>query len=129
MAYNIYLPNNSSAFLLDLIPIYWTTMESHLPSPRIAREEHGQFCHSFLYCCPSSPLQCLVRDFSPFPESNMYSQSRGIMLEYDEGSNRMFYIVLVYMGFLAVLCFIVTFLVRNLPKSLSGFSSKEVNKI
>ncbi|XP_062994253.1 vomeronasal type-2 receptor 26-like [Elgaria multicarinata webbii] len=55
----------------------------------------------------------------PFPDFNLHSVPGEIFIECKKGSFTMFYCVLGYMGFLAIVSFSVAFLSRNLPDSFN----------
>ncbi|KAM4694475.1 extracellular calcium-sensing receptor-like [Discoglossus pictus] len=55
----------------------------------------------------------------PFPKLNMESERHKIIIECYDGQKLFFYVTMGFMGFLAMISFVVAFLARNLPGSFN----------
>uniref|UniRef100_A0A670J7R5 G-protein coupled receptors family 3 profile domain-containing protein n=1 Tax=Podarcis muralis TaxID=64176 RepID=A0A670J7R5_PODMU len=74
-----------------------------------------------LSCSLTQAALCCVwlATSSPFPDFDMHSVTKKIVLQCNEGSVTMFYCVLGFMGLLAIVSFTVAFLARKLPDSFN----------
>ncbi|KAM4709439.1 vomeronasal type-2 receptor 26-like [Discoglossus pictus] len=74
-----------------------------------------------LICSLGEVLICVVWwiQSPPFPDYDTHSKQGKMILQCNEGSATMFYLMVSYIGFLAFSCFCVAFLVRKLPDTFN----------
>ncbi|XP_053120156.1 vomeronasal type-2 receptor 26-like [Hemicordylus capensis] len=74
-----------------------------------------------LFCSLIQGIICIVwlATFPPFPDLDMHAMTEEIVLECNVGSNFMFYCVLSFLGFLAIVSFIAALKARKLPDSFN----------
>ncbi|XP_060089047.1 vomeronasal type-2 receptor 26-like [Heteronotia binoei] len=82
----------------------------------------GKWVHSTVLVCPLiQAVICAIwlGTSPPFPNLDFHSLAKEIVVECNEGSVAMFYTVLGYMGFLALVSFLVAFIARKLPDNFN----------
>ncbi|XP_053120163.1 vomeronasal type-2 receptor 26-like, partial [Hemicordylus capensis] len=74
-----------------------------------------------LFCSLIQITICTVwlATLPPFPDLDIYSMTKEMILECNEGSTAMFYSVLSFLGLLATVSLILAFLARKLPDSFN----------
>ncbi|KAM4642014.1 vomeronasal type-2 receptor 26-like [Discoglossus pictus] len=74
-----------------------------------------------LICSLGEVLICIVWWIysPPFPDYDTHSEQDKMILQCNEGSATIFYVMVSYIGFLAFFCFVVAFLVRKLPDTFN----------
>ncbi|XP_061447687.1 vomeronasal type-2 receptor 26-like [Rhineura floridana] len=92
------------------------------PGSRIRKWVGKRFTNCILLGCSFiQNIICVVwlSTAPPFPDFDMHSLAGEIIVECNEGSFSLFYCVLGYLGFLAIISFTVAFHARKLPDSFN----------
>ncbi|XP_054832639.1 vomeronasal type-2 receptor 26-like [Eublepharis macularius] len=92
------------------------------PGSRMRKWVRKRLATAIIICCSliqATLCTLWLATSPPFPDFDMHSVTEEIVLECNEGSVTMFYCVLGFLGFLAVVSFTVAFLARKLPDSFN----------
>ncbi|XP_070810318.1 vomeronasal type-2 receptor 26-like [Pituophis catenifer annectens] len=92
------------------------------PGSKMTRWVGKRLGGSIVSCCSFIQVMICITWLAispPFPDADMNSTTDEIILKCNEGSVFMFYCVLGFMGFLAIVSFMVAFLARKLPNTFN----------
>ncbi|XP_033024123.1 vomeronasal type-2 receptor 26-like [Lacerta agilis] len=92
------------------------------PGSKMRKWLGKRFSTSIILCCSfiqASICMLWLGTEPPFPDLDMHSLPEYILVECNEGSPNMFYYILGYMGFLALVSFVVAFFARKLPDTFN----------
>nr|XP_020665199.1 vomeronasal type-2 receptor 116-like [Pogona vitticeps] len=92
------------------------------PGTQIRKWVGKRLAYSIVFCCTFIQASiCVIWLYidAPFPQLDKHSLPKEILVKCNEGKANMFYYVLGYMAFLALLSFIVAFFARKLPDTFN----------